>query len=403
MERVRRGPPREAVHPELVRERVLSLPDRFRSDVSNGLVARFGLSIGDRGFHVTIRHGRCTAGEGEPLFPAARVETDADTWLALDEGREESIDAVLGGRLAVRGNVDLATRLQTMFRPSGRARLPADLDHATIRANGHALSAFVAGEGRPMVLLHGLGATKLSLLPIVRPLAERHRVIVPDLPGHGESPKPRVEYTPQFYESVVSKLIGRLDDGPAILIGNSMGGRIALEVAMRKPERVAGLILLDSAVPGFRWSWILQFMRVVPSEVAAVPIPIRRQLVLNAQRQLFAVPERLPPTAYEAGADEFVRVYRSFRARMALFSSLRGLVAPSPAFWQKLKRIRVPTLVVWGAEDRLVPSRLGSRLAGEIPSSELHILPSVGHVPQFEVPDVTTDLILGFLEARLAA
>jgi pimeloyl-ACP methyl ester carboxylesterase len=249
------------------------------------------------------------------------------------------------------------------------------------------------------VFLHGLGATKLSWLPLLPALAERHRVVVPDLPGHGESDKPRASYTPTFYAGVVRRLLDALDEPEAVLVGNSMGGRVALEVAARAPRRVRGLVLLDPAVAGLPFPYYTRLLRLLPVEAGALPLPMRRRLVMMGIRQLFAEPDRLPANGYLAGADEFIRIYRSGRARVALLSSMRGLMTDrADAFWEKVRRIDAPALLLWGDKDRLVPARLGELLARAMPAAELAVLPDVGHVPQFEVPETTIELVRGFLD-----
>jgi pimeloyl-ACP methyl ester carboxylesterase len=381
-----------------VRERILSLPDRFRPEAADGVAARVELSIDDENYQLVFGRGQCAVAEGAAVRAETTIRTDAATWLALDDGREESIDAFLSGRLSVRGNVDLASRLQSLFVPSGRARTHADLEQATIKADGLNLSSYVFGDGPPVVFLHGLAGSKLSWLPILPAFARSFRLIVPDLPGHGESSKPRRSYTMRFYAGVVEELMRNLDVREAILVGNSMGGRISLEVAARNPKRVRGMALLDPAVPDLFVGWVLQFARMVPNELGLIPLPFRRRLVRTAIAGLFAGPERLPEAGFEAGVDEFIRIHRSARARMAVWSSLRMLISEDrDRFWRAVRRIRAPALILCGTEDRLVPIRLVERLAAELPAAEFHALPSVGHVPQFEVPEITTDLLQTFL------
>ena len=118
------------------------------------------------------------------------------------------------------------------------------------------------GRGRPVLLLHGLGGSKISFVPLLAPLADaRHQVIVPDMPGHGESEKPRTEYSPRFFARVVRHLMDELGIERAAVVGNSMGGRIALELALRSPNRVESLALLDAAVPGLKWRSVIGFTR----------------------------------------------------------------------------------------------------------------------------------------------
>ena len=260
------------------------------------------------------------------------------------------------------------------------------------------MSAYVLGRGDPVVLLHGLGGTKITWLPLLAPLSQRYRVLVPDLPGHGESSKPKADYSARFYAHAVRQFLDAAEIDEAAIVGNSLGGRIAIELALRSPNRVSGLALLDPSLPGLRWRYVLGFTRVFPTEWGGIPFPLREQWMARAIRRLFADPGKLPEQTFDAAAAEFIRVYRSPEARMAFFSSLRHIVSePQEPFFGSLRRIKQPSLVVFGEEDKLVPPRLGARLAEHLPNSEFMVIPNVGHVPQYEAPEVTRDAVLGFL------
>ena len=357
------------------------------------------LTVGEDVYTIAVLDGRCSAREGGSAAAVARLSADPATWLSIDDGELWGIDAFLARRLVVEGNLDLGARLQTLFAPHGRERGPFDLEQVEVDADGVKLAAYVVGEGPAVVMLHGLGASKVSLLPSIPPLVHAgHRVIVPDLPGHGASEKPRTDYTARFYARVVRRLMDATGARGAALIGSSLGGRIALEVAARSPEHVAGLGLLGPAVPGFRVRYLLGLTRVIPSEIGALPFPLRERWMRLAIRRLVADPSRLPEAGIQAAADEFIRIYRDPKARLAFVDSLRHILTENPKpFWGRVRRIRVPALVVWGAEDRLVPLRLGHRLARELPNAELLVVPGVGHVPQFEAPEETNGALLRFL------
>jgi pimeloyl-ACP methyl ester carboxylesterase len=385
----------------VIRDRVQSLPRRFRSDAVNGLSAEWELRVGPQTFAVSVVDHACFVREGPSVRPQAVVVAEPATWLAIDEGSLTGGQAFLDRRLLVSGNLDLAVRMQTLFRPYKRDRRVADLDQVEIDAGGVMVSTYVLGKGEPVVLLHGLGGTKVTWFPILTALAERHRLIVPDLPGHGESEKPRVEYSPRFYAHVMRRLMDEMGVDRAALLGNSLGGRVALELALRSPNRVTSLVVLDPSMPGLRWRYALGFGRVVPSELGAFPFPLRERWMQVAIRRLFAHPERLSSDAYVAGAAEFIRVYRSAEARMAFFSSLAQIMAERPeTFFRSLRRIKHRALVVFGDQDRMVPLRLGVRLTQHLPNARLVILPEVGHVPQFEAPQETLDAVLPFLDAE---
>jgi pimeloyl-ACP methyl ester carboxylesterase len=158
------------------------------------------------------------------------------------------------------------------------------------------------------------------------------------------------------------------------------------------------LALLSPAVPGLRVRYALAFTRVFPTEFGAIPFPLRERWMERGVRGLFGRPEVLGDAAISLAARDFIRVYRAPEARMAFFSSLRHVVMERPEpFWATMRRVKQPTLLLLGQADRLVPLRLGRRLAEHLPNVELLELPHVGHVPQFEAAQKTLDALLEFL------
>ena len=382
-----------------VRRRVLGLPDRFRPESGNGLRAEWELRIGDLEFAISVAEHRCEVREGPGSSPAAVVTSDPATWIAIDEGKLAGGDAFLDRKLQVEGNLDLAVRLQTLFQPYRRARRPMDLDQLEVSVGGVSISAYQMGSGDALILLHGLGGTKISWLPVLGPLAERFRVVVPDLPGHGESGKPNVDYSPRFYARAVRGLMDALDTGPAVVVGNSMGGRVALELAARSPSRTRAVALLAPSVPGMRWRHLMAFTKLFPARVGAIPFPLRQHWMEVAMHRLFADPARtIGPEALAVAAQEAIRIYHEPAARMAFFSSLRNVMTERPdPFWNAIRRIKQPSLVIVGDGDRVVPPRLGMKLAERLPDSTLVVLPGVGHVPQFEAPAETLEALKSLL------
>ena len=384
--------------PDTIGDRVRALPRRFREDSANGLVAELELRVGTQIFAISVANHVCSVREGPSPAPMTVITADPDAWLAIDEGRLTGGDAFFARRLHVRGNLDLAVRLQTLFRPHRRARRRADLDQVDIRADGVRLSTYMVGSGPPLLLLHGLGGSKITWLSVLTTLAGDHRVIVPDLPGHAESDKPATDYTPRFYAHAVRRLLDEVGVEQAVVLGNSLGGRVGLELALRSPGRVAALALLDPSMPGLRWRYLLGFTRVFPSEFGALPFLLRERWMELVIRRLFAHPGRVSDEAFAAAAAEFIRIYRDPRARVAFLSTLRHIVTERPEpFFRSLRRIRQPTLVVFGDQDRLVPPRLGVRLAEHLPDARFVVLPDVGHVPQFEATADTLAILTRFL------
>jgi pimeloyl-ACP methyl ester carboxylesterase len=381
-----------------------SLPRRFRHESADGLVAEWELRIGEQAFAVRVADHRCTVEEGPSDAPLVTVTAEPSVWLAIDEGALSGGQAFLDRRLGIAGNLDLAVRLQTLFRPYRRSFRHGSLEQVEVTAGDIDLSCYLMGRGRPLVMLHGLGATKVSLFPLMSELAEGHRLIVPDLPGHGASGKPRrADYSPRFYARVIRQLIDELGVEEAVVLGNSLGGRIALELALRSPGRVSAIVLLAPSIPGLRWRYIMGFTKVFPSELGAVPFPLRERWMRAMLRRLFARPDVLSDEAFTLGANEFIRVHRDPAARVAFLASLRHIVTERPEpFFGSTRRIKQPALVLFGDHDRVVPPRLGVRLAGHLPNATLTKLPGVGHVPQLEATRATLDAVKAFLASASA-
>ncbi|MFN2590531.1 MAG: alpha/beta fold hydrolase [Actinomycetota bacterium] len=389
---------RSTVPRTVVDERIRSLSKRFRKESANGLRATWELRVDGQPYTISIAEQSCTVTEGPASRPQTVVATGAETWFGIDEGLTTGPQAFLERRLTVQGNLDLAVRLQTLFRPWKRARRASDLDQVEVVADGMKLSCYLIGGGSPLVLLHGMGASKISMVPLLSDLSDGHRLIVPDLPGHGESDKPPADYSARFYARVIRHLMDELDVEQAVVAGNSMGGRIGLELALRSANRVRGLALICAAVPGLRWRYLMGFLRVLPSEFAGLPFPLRARWLERMLDNLFSRPDDIGREEIRLAARDFIRVYREPRARVAFLSSMRHVVTESKEpFWASLRRIKQPALVMVGEDDRLVPPRLGIRLAHALPNSELMLLPKTGHVPQFEARDQVVAAIREFL------
>ncbi|HWC31757.1 MAG TPA: alpha/beta fold hydrolase, partial [Actinomycetota bacterium] len=138
-------------------------------------------------------------------------------------------------------------------------------------------------------------------------------------------------------------------------------------------------------------------------EMATVPLPLRHRLVVRGIKRMFADPSRLPDPWYDAAADEFLRVFKTPRGRIAFFSAARQIYLEQPygdtGFWDRLPRLSRPALFVWGEKDRLVPWRFAPYMERALPEAGSVVLPDCGHVPQYELPEETHWVIRGFLGA----
>jgi pimeloyl-ACP methyl ester carboxylesterase len=253
-----------------------------------------------------------------------------------------------------------------------------------------------------VILIHGLGATKGSFLPTVSALAAgSFRPIAMDLPGFGDSYKPiTASYHPPFFARAVLNVLDALGIERAHLIGNSLGGRVALEVGLRHPERVGRLVLLAPSLAWRSprpWAPLVRMLRPELGLVQATP----RWL-------LEAVAHAILPAAtshwVQAGVDEFVRAYLTPRGRVAFYAAARQIYLEEPhgaaGFWPRLARLQRPALFVWGMRDQLVPIRFAAHVRANLPAAR-HLELDCGHVPQLERGDETHAAIAAFLRAGL--
>jgi pimeloyl-ACP methyl ester carboxylesterase len=368
-----------------------------------GMHADVVLDAGDAGAcTIVLWDGRVSAHEGRTERPVTRIRGDLQTLTAVVEGRLPGVQAFLEDRILVTGNLALALQLDGLFETPERRR--GRSTRAGVVQVGKVRTAYLeAGDprARPIVLLHGLGATNASMLPTMWDLASDYRVIAPDLPGHGASSAPAVRYDAKFFGDWLMSLLDELGIDDVVLTGNSLGGRISLEIALAHPERVQALILLAPAVAFRRLRQFVPVVRVLRPELAALPLPMTQAVAERGLRTMFAHPDRLSPQAYTAAAGEFVRVYRDRGHRVAFYAALRQIYLDdafgTEGFWLRLPGLKPPSLFVWGTRDRLVPSGFARHVTEAVPSAETVVFDDCGHVPQFELPHATNDAIRRFL------
>jgi pimeloyl-ACP methyl ester carboxylesterase len=254
-----------------------------------------------------------------------------------------------------------------------------------------------------VVLVHGLSATNASMLPLIPALAKDFRVLAPDLPGHGGTEATGAAHAARYLGDWLLAFLRETCHQPAVLVGNSLGGRTALETALNSPDDVRGLVLLCPAVAFRKLRQLVPFVRIVPDEIAALPVRIPRQMAMRGLRNLFADPSRLPQAWYEAAIDEFIRVINIRQNRLATFSALRHIYLDEPfgasGFWDRLPQLQPPAQFIWGRQDVLVSAGFARFVADALPSAKSVVLESCGHVPQFEHRDLTAQLTREFLES----
>jgi pimeloyl-ACP methyl ester carboxylesterase len=324
----------------------------------------------------------------------ATLTADPGTWEAIADDVRGGMSAFEAGRLAVRRNLHVG--LGFLAATSG-ASGPGRLRFRSVATRRARLSTMEAGLGRPVLAIHGLGGTKGSFLPTLAALSDRFRVVAVDLPGFGDSDKPiGASYDPRFFATAMVDLLDALELDRVHVIGNSLGGRVALEVALQAPERVGQLALLAPSLAWRRPRRWAPALRLVRPELGLVQLAPRR--VVDS------VVHRLIPGADDgwmaAGVDEFLRAYLTPAGRAAFYAAARQIYLEAPhgknGFWTRLRAIQADALFVWGRRDTLVPIAFARHVAEALPEAR-HLELDCGHVPQVELPQATHEAVGAFL------
>lgn len=267
----------------------------------------------------------------------------------------------------------------------------ATIEAGGVGSDGIRIHYKLAGSGAPaMILLHGFGASTFSWREVVAPLAELGTVVAYDRPAFGLTERPLPgDWTgdsPYGPEAQVEQLIGLMDLlklREAILIGNSAGGTVAVQAALRYPDRVTALVLVDPAIytSGGAPSWIGPLLRT-PQLRRIGPLLVRR---IGSQGM------QILEQAWHDPGKITAEVRAGYRLPLQAENWDRGLWELTAAgrdlnLAAQLKDVHHPVLVITGDDDRIVPTADSIRLAGELPNAGLVVIPACGHVPHEECP-----------------
>jgi 4,5:9,10-diseco-3-hydroxy-5,9,17-trioxoandrosta-1(10),2-diene-4-oate hydrolase len=246
-----------------------------------------------------------------------------------------------------------------------------------------------------LLCLHGLGASHAIWAPVLDAFADRHRVVALDLPGHGRSSKPDAAYDAAFYAEAVDGLARALGIERAVVFGSSLGGRVALELAIRRPHLARALVL---AAPAGDYASALR-----PAAMLFDLLPGPRILRAGLRRGLersFHDPQNPSCAARrriqeeQIAADDFPQFARAItRSIAALLRSPR----------QPVEQVTQPVLVCWGREDRIVPVARARALVGRVPHARLHVFDRCGHLPMLECTAQYLEVVGAFLDELRAA
>ena len=385
-----------------VEDAFASLPDRYLG-AAPGFQASYRIELDDLGLSwaVELTETDCEVTVSPRRDPDAVIGTDAATWLELREGQLSGMDAFRSRRLWARGNLDLAVAFEGHFRlPNGR---PPLLRIHEVKAGKARLSTLTAGDGiETVILIHGLGSNKTSFFETVSALTPEYTVHAIDLPGFGSSSKPlRAPYDSAWFARAVCRFMDAEGIARAHLVGNSLGGRVAIEVGLQSPERVQSLSLLCPSMAWRRRRHFVPLVKLLRPELAAIPHTFGDALVRQQFWSMFSRPERIHPSAADVAVEEFLRTYRSVNARVAFHASARHIYLEEPkgpkGFWTRLPELEPPSMFLWGDEDPLVPLGFSRCVRDALPHARQVVIEQCGHVPQVEHPVDANTLIRDFI------
>jgi len=257
-----------------------------------------------------------------------------------------------------------------------------------VSVNGYRVRFLEDGlsKSERVLLLHGLGASAERWSRVVPIFAKHFHVVAPDIIGFGYSDKPEVSYTIPFFVDFVKGFANSLGMEHLNLIGASLGGHIAAELAITSKNMIEKLVL------------------VTPAGIMKEPTPVLNYYIAAALYPTFdnakKAFERLAgsPNAVDiVYARDFVNRMQLPNAKYAFMSSIMGSKA-APNLSGRLSRIEAPTLIVWGEKDGMIPVRYAGKFQNKIKGSQLAIIKSSGHTPYFEKPEVFSDIVLEFLK-----
>ena len=287
--------------------------------------------------------------------------------------------------------------------PEARRLPPEEFELKELSLHGHRVAYRCAGSGPAIVLVHGITSTSATWERVLPYLATRFTVIAPDLLGHGESAKPRGDYSLGAYASGLRDLMVTLGHESATFVGHSLGGGVVMQFAYQFPERCQRLVLVDSGGLGREVNLLLRAATLPLSEVV-LPLLASTRL-LDVGRTVGRLFGRV---GLHAGTDmaELAHGHASLadpEARAAFVHTLRTIVDPGGQRVNANDRLylaeNIPFMLVWGDQDPIIPVAHGLAAHELVPSSRLEIFEGAGHFPHMDDPQRFLDVLLDFIDS----
>lgn len=265
------------------------------------------------------------------------------------------------------------------------------------------------GDGPPVVLVHGLLGSHESWAGQIERLSTKYRVIAPDLFGHGSSDKPSGDYSLSSHAATIRDLLDHLDITSAPMVGHSLGGGIVMQAVYLFPERIDRLALVSSGGLGPEVSLLLKAATLPGSELV-LPVLASDWVRKNAESVVGQLGKWGLPVR---PGKSMLETWRSFKtvadkgSREAFLASTRAVVGPrgqtvsAKQHFEKFESL--PSLLVWGGKDRMIPASHADNIRREVPNSRVEIFSSAGHFPQLDEPDLFFKILDQFLQSSAVA
>ncbi len=272
--------------------------------------------------------------------------------------------------------------------------------------HGHDVAYRREGSGPALLLLHGIAGSSRTWRDVIPLLIDRFTVIAPDFVGHGLSEKPVGDYSLGAFASGIRDLLEVLDIDRATVVGQSFGGGVAMQLAYQHPELCERLVLVDSGGLGREVNWVLRFMTLPGSEYV-MPL-IFPKFVRNWGDGLFrSINDR---GIHLGRIGEMWSAYASLAEadnRQAFARTIRSVIEPGGQTVSAMDRLylasSMPTLIIWGDRDDIIPVSHAHAAHEAIPGSRLVIIEGVGHFPQIEAPGQFVAALVDFVDSTTPA
>lgn len=260
---------------------------------------------------------------------------------------------------------------------------------------------YAIGSGPPAILLHGLGGSAQDWSDNIPALSSACTIYALDLPGFGMSPPPTraIDYSLEYAARLVRAFVDLLGLEPVLLVGNSMGGGISLKFAIDHPERLTGLVIGNAAGLGKEIPWSLRLLSLPGAARLALPF-VSRRLVRQTWESMFVDPTHVTDARVEF-TWQWIQRPEIKRSLARAYRNAATLCGQKDILLPQLEKISCPALILWGADDEVLPVSHAHRAQQLIADSSLHVFADCGHIPQIEQAAQFNQLVLQQMKAVL--